>query len=254
MKRWIPKIAICLLLGLITTVAITWGLAAWVSTSNANLVASYKFVQDLDWMSGWRIYHSQSFGSERIMAMARKTIPSITQQAQGAIYLNTDELEPWWSNLSEVMAEQVQTARDIEAKQKAQGDNSRVSPTVVYDDARGWPLVAFLSHWDSGMVPGGPKDDKQLSSGIELSPASPKFPGVVSIDDQRALPYKPIWLGLVVDILFYTLIWFTLIFVYEITNRALRRNKGCCIKCGYDLRGIDNEGCPECGWGREDEA
>ena len=29
------------------------------------------------------------------------------------------------------------------------------------------------------------------------------------------------------------------------------RVRGRCPKCAYDLRGDTDEGCPECGWGRE---
>ena len=34
-------------------------------------------------------------------------------------------------------------------------------------------------------------------------------------------------------------------------RRIVRRKRGHCIKCGYDLRGDLERGCPECGWRRE---
>ena len=37
-------------------------------------------------------------------------------------------------------------------------------------------------------------------------------------------------------------------------RRLIRRKRGLCIKCGYDLRGTEHEVCPECGWQRETEA
>lgn len=33
--------------------------------------------------------------------------------------------------------------------------------------------------------------------------------------------------------------------------RRYRRRKGCCVVCGYDLRGRRQSGCPECGSGRD---
>ena len=32
---------------------------------------------------------------------------------------------------------------------------------------------------------------------------------------------------------------------------AIRRKRGHCIKCGYDLNHAPHKGCPECGWRRE---
>ena len=149
--------------------------------------------------------------------------------------------------MSQVLDEQAQAARDEEWERLAKGDKSRVSPTVLYDDARGWPLVAFWSHWDSGMLPCGPKDGKKLHGGFILHPAKPQLPGQISIDAQRALPFRPIWLGLVVDVLFYSLIWFVLLSGIGLTRSAIRRVKGYCIRCGYDLQGMDHIKCPECG-------
>ncbi len=35
------------------------------------------------------------------------------------------------------------------------------------------------------------------------------------------------------------------------TRRLIRRKRGLCVACGYDLRGNLSAGCPECGWRRE---
>jgi hypothetical protein len=37
-------------------------------------------------------------------------------------------------------------------------------------------------------------------------------------------------------------------------RRWHRRRRGACLNCGYDLRGDFANGCPECGWRREDVA
>ncbi len=31
------------------------------------------------------------------------------------------------------------------------------------------------------------------------------------------------------------------------TRRLIRRKRGHCIKCGYDIRHADHDACPECG-------
>ncbi len=33
-------------------------------------------------------------------------------------------------------------------------------------------------------------------------------------------------------------------------QRRLRRQRGQCVNCGYDLREQTTQGCPECGWRR----
>ena len=99
-------------------------------------------------------------------------------------------------------------------------------------------------------MPGGPEGGEILQGGIELEPANPQQVSSLSIDDQRALPYWPIWRGLAVDTLFYATILFVLLGGIGFTRRELRRVRGRCIKCGYDLRGDSGGGCPECGWGR----
>jgi ABC-type siderophore export system fused ATPase/permease subunit len=36
-------------------------------------------------------------------------------------------------------------------------------------------------------------------------------------------------------------------------RQVFRKPEGICPSCFYDLRGDTNAGCPECGWGRDDE-
>jgi hypothetical protein len=69
------------------------------------------------------------------------------------------------------------------------------------------------------------------------------------------LPYRPIWFGLMFNILFFALIAAS---VYWLLNRPrrlvmelLRMRRGCCIACGYELDFDFKSGCPECGWRRE---
>jgi len=37
-------------------------------------------------------------------------------------------------------------------------------------------------------------------------------------------------------------------------RESLWLRRGCCMRCGYDLRFDLANGCPECGWRREDTA
>ncbi len=61
------------------------------------------------------------------------------------------------------------------------------------------------------------------------------------------VPYRPIMVGFFLNTLFYAVI---LLLPSEL-RRHIRRKRGLCATCGYDLRGNLEYGCPECGWRRE---
>jgi hypothetical protein len=65
-----------------------------------------------------------------------------------------------------------------------------------------------------------------------------------------ALAFTPLWRGFVIDTLFYGAVWLGVFFGFASAKRAIRRKRGRCPRCGYDLRGDLATGCSECGWGR----
>jgi hypothetical protein len=70
-----------------------------------------------------------------------------------------------------------------------------------------------------------------------------------------ALPYRPVWFGLLLNALFYALVLIALRPLMILPRRILREwrrmRRGRCLACGYDLRFDFARGCPECGWRRE---
>ena len=66
----------------------------------------------------------------------------------------------------------------------------------------------------------------------------------------RFFAYGPMPLGFVVNSMAYTLLLCLLLLGPPALRRVIRRKRGWCINCGYDLRGEFSAGCSECGWRR----
>ncbi len=60
------------------------------------------------------------------------------------------------------------------------------------------------------------------------------------------------WPGLTINTVFYAVILWLPICGPSVLRPIIRRRRGRCIKCDYDLRGDLDAGCPECGWNREE--
>ena len=83
----------------------------------------------------------------------------------------------------------------------------------------------------------------------------PRVPGGLSIrpecEGAQALPMRPIAAGFAINTVFYAAILGLPFVAVGQTCRRRRIRRGRCVKCGYDLRGDHEAGCPECGWNRE---
>ncbi len=61
------------------------------------------------------------------------------------------------------------------------------------------------------------------------------------------IPLRPIWLGFAFNTLFYgAILWLVIPGPFAL-RRIIRRKRGVCVTCGYDLRHADHAVCPECG-------
>ena len=60
-------------------------------------------------------------------------------------------------------------------------------------------------------------------------------------------PARPIWPGFAVNtVLFAAILWLLIPGPFAL-RRLIRRRRGLCLACGYDLRHAKHEACPECG-------
>lgn len=100
----------------------------------------------------------------------------------------------------------------------------------------GFPFLSFKG----GSVHESARDEDFIRS-IEL----PKNM-LLSLED-RYIPVFPIVLGFAGNTLFYAWIAYVVWSFPSIIRRVIRTRRGQCLSCGYDLRGLKHERCPECG-------
>jgi ankyrin repeat protein len=75
-------------------------------------------------------------------------------------------------------------------------------------------------------------------------------PGTAADERPTYLPLKPIWSGLLADACLYAAAWLVVLCVpwgFRRVRDRRRRRRERCGRCGYSLRGITSERCPECG-------
>lgn len=100
----------------------------------------------------------------------------------------------------------------------------------------GWPMLSVYAT----MVP-GPTIPGPLM--VERGLPAPWRPGM-------ALPVVPMLPGTVVNSVVFGAGVFSLVVGLRAARRSVRRARGACPACGYDLRHGFLAGCPECGWNR----
>ncbi len=69
----------------------------------------------------------------------------------------------------------------------------------------------------------------------------------IDLGGGKALPGRVVPAGFAINTGFYAVVLFILVRGRQIGRLTLRRHRGQCLKCGYDLRHADHAACPECG-------
>lgn len=127
----------------------------------------------------------------------------------------------------------------------------------VITTAGGWPFRAFRGeHWISWREPAPPATPLIVLDGFKAVPAPvPPTERVVSLWHMHqtpagvwSLPYEPMWAGLTGNLVVYAATWCVLLAGIGAARRAIRRRRGQCTRCAYDLGGLaPGAACPECG-------
>jgi len=214
---------LCLVLGTITTVAVAWG-CAWFMPSKLRIPPKGAFSREE--IPSWLYFEARWIGGAQIRAH-----PCTALEGE-FLHLQRNQLSPF----EQIPAWFARTHGAI--PERTDGYDP------VYARVFGLPCRS-LECWDASIGPGA------FSNGINLPERDADWG-----ERERfiVLPLRPIWPGFAIDTLFYAAIWSGVFFGFASAKRAIRRKRGRCPRCGYDLRGNLSAGCSECGWEREESA
>ncbi len=228
MKHLLFKLALFLLLGAIVNVAVAWGCA--IPQHNPGYEGVVNSINE----HLWAIRIQQHFGSVRRSYMS----PQLFWDP----LLEDGEDDDWQQLIEPTPRSSLYRMMDIG---EFQGDE--------FEQLNGWPLYSLAGHGKIRYIP--PTNPNQLlpaNNGSLIFVGSRQPPGSNHYRRGGILPFRPIWPGFAINTVFYAAVLWLLTLAPCTARRMIRSKRGFCIKCGYDLRGMDHNKCPECGWGREE--
>jgi hypothetical protein len=250
MRRWILRIAICLILGAATTVAVAWGFTAvTLDDSSESVILGFDD-------SPIHAYIDEQTVEARCF-VARRTLGSLWIDG-----IFTSDLSERLHNLDMPADQALQLARDRTVFEtpswsvlRNRATCGELDQTRAADRAFGWPALSLQTSFVAQQISGGAVTIQWIG-GIPMREGEPMDFGARGRGmaphpgEPKALPLRPIWPGFLIDILIYAAIWAGLFFGFTSAKRFIRTRCGRCPRCAYDLRGDLAAGCSECGWNR----
>lgn len=218
MKRWTFRILVCLMLGVLTTYLAAWSFAIIPPRTmpTGRAYSTFSSPGELALIATWREHTPPDWARTPGFATNLPITAGYTRESYvDAIYNNS---------------------RSHERRREL------VRLTA------GWPWPALegwsLSYFDADLA--ARTEERFGLMPLDLS----RFIERANTDE---VPLRPLWPGFLINTLLAAACWFVLLFGYPTvreTIRAIRRRRGCCPACGYNLQNKFDDGCPECGWGR----
>ncbi len=209
MKRRLAVLAACLLLGAALTMLVAWACAAWSSPWSASRLESPRDERSRK--------VAESLG---VLRPGATTSPEEAAAGFGARWISFD-----------LFGEGV----------------SRRSLWRFTHVLAGWPALAFEGVVVRQRFPSGGSNVREaVHDGIMLSRKPSPVPAAApGARDVRILPFRPVWRGLVIDLLFHmSIAWCLLAGPFKL-RLLVRRLRAQCTGCAYPI-GSSTE-CTECG-------
>ena len=258
-RRFIALTVICIAAGAATNLAIAWW-CSWraegqqlASKSGRGLeVYAVRFADGVATITG--VVGVHRWRGVTYVSCVQRDPNDLNSRIAGGLR----QLESSW------MSSPIREALRLAPLREKQGV---LGPLVVGDRltvvGAGWPLPSFwcvgkpkltvdmaafagLSDWP------GPGLENVISNGLSVSRGYRRADSPGALTQPQGLvvplPYRPLWTGLIVNTLLFSLPW---LIGFAILPRAVRRfwkRRGHCNECGYDLKGLaPGAPCPECG-------
>ena len=215
MKRRLTKLVVFVLLGAVVNVAVAWGCALW-SGSHPEYSSSSNHAD---------FGYGPTAISKKVEKFHEIHIPFELDK----------RYESWESMLS--FGYRVYTKFSSKALEDAQRDLF-LQTFALYV---GWPASSLASYRTYYYRPA------DIDAGLDPIAEEWESGLLFVVGDNRWIPFRPIWPGFAINTVFYAAILWLLTLGPFTARRIIRRKRGHCIKCGYDLRGTSGAVCPECG-------
>ncbi len=224
-RKIITRTCVCLILGLVTTWAVAWGAALrgyqWSASPEMELYSPHGddprglVTSERGWLAGRRRVITRATLSDELNAFhqAGLLMPDRPSAEVGRNWaMDDDQLFAYF-------------------------DRRRSIHVAEY--LFGWPFPALWLVSDAR----SPSYPDRIG-GIPL-PQSWNAPYTGSLE-ARALPYSPVWRGLLANTALYAALWTLPLIGIPLLRQRRRVRRGRCPSCGYDVQGV-NVACPECG-------
>jgi hypothetical protein len=237
---FLPRTTLCLALGFLTTIAIAWTSAA-VNQPRFMRVRGLATAHVHSDLCEGHLYFNRAAQRARLLLRAHPlwdnhTIPR--PMSPDEVRRALDHFEQ--RAKSQTLGFPRPWGRMPQGPQPSSSGRQINDPQWI-QDARGWPMPALWCEWTNVHLDPPPF---QAEGGFDL----PAFTGAVPENTLRALPYRPIPLGLTLDTLLFATVWSLLLFIPIPLRAHLRRARNLCPRCAYPLSNLPpNSLCSEFG-------